>query len=244
MKNYKTLIFALLLVSISNISCYGLSMNSRVVNHFKKVFCHCVADALNIKGEFKNNGYYVNLKDGNIKGHYFNNVIVKFEDLTEESRSEVLKSNVDFSTLQNKCKIKLVGDITASEFQEIVNQEIIRVSSAKRIFNSANFTLDNDAVIVTGSVNLKRVPGNPFAMISNDSFIPFTAKLSANVTDTVITLNIIEGNINGEVMSPELKNVFLNWLNPLWDFSQLGFPCGIKEFKITPTAVRISGYVF
>ena len=244
MKNYKTLIFALLLVSISNIPCFALSMSSRVVNHFKKVFCHCVADALNIKGEFKNNSYYVNLKDGNIKGHYFSNVIVKFEDLTEESRNEVLKSNVDFSTLQSKCKIKLAGDVTASEFQGIINQEIGRSATAKRIFNAANFTLDHDAVIVNGSVNLKRVPGNPFAMISNDSFTPFTAKLSANVTDTIITINIIEGNINGEEMSPELKNVFLNWLNPLWDFSQLGFPCGIKEFKITPSAVRITGFVF
>ncbi|MBR4330296.1 MAG: hypothetical protein IKP71_10635 [Candidatus Riflebacteria bacterium] len=244
MNRNKSFILGILFVFVSNISSYGLSMNSHVINHFKKVFSHCVNDAIRIKGEFKNNGYYVNLKDGSIKGHSFSNVIVKFEDLTENSRNELLKSNADFNSIQSKCKIKLAGDIVASEFQEIINQEIIRVSSAKRIFNSANFTLDNDAVIVTGSVNLKKVPGNPFAMISNDSFTPFTAKLSANLTDTVITMNIIEGSINGEEMSPELKNVFLNWLNPLWDFSQLGFPCGIKEFKITPSAVRITGFVF
>ena len=244
MNRKNTFILVLFLIMASNISCYALSMGSHVVNHFKKVFSHCVNDALKIKGEFKNNGYYVNLKDGMIKGHSFNNVIVKFEDLTEDSRNELLKSNADFSSIQNNCKIKLAGDVTASEFQEIVNQEIIRVSSGKRIFNSANFSLVQDAVLVTGTVNLKRVPGNPFAFISDDGFTPFTAKLSADITGSVIRVNIIEGSINGEAMTDELKNVFLNWLNPLWDFSQLGFPCGINEFKISPTSVRISGYVF
>jgi hypothetical protein len=244
MKISKSLTLALFLLSMSNISSYSLTMSSRVVNHFKKVFCHCVDDAIKIKGEFKNNGYYVNLKDGSIKGHNFSNVIVKFEDLDETSRNELLKSNIDFANLQNKCKIKIAGDVTASEFQGIVNQEIGRSPTARRIFNSATFTLDNGAVIVNGTVNLKRVPGNPFAMISTDSFSPFTAKLSANITGSVITVNIIEGSINGEEMSPELKNVFLNWLNPLWDFSQLGFPCGINEFNITPNSVRVTGYVF
>ena len=240
----KSFFIGLLLVFISNFSCYALSMSSHVVNHFKKVLCQCAEDALHIKGEFKNDGYYVNLKDGNVKGHYFSNVLVKFENLTEKSRDELLNSNLDFSSLQNSCKIKLAGDVTVSEFQEIINKEIIRSSTAKRIFNSANFSLENDAVVVNGTINLKRVPGNPFAMLSADGFTPFTAKLSANITGSVITMNIIEGSVNGEEMSPELKNVFLNWLNPLWDFSQLGFPCGLKEFKITPSAVRITGYVF
>ena len=244
MNRNKSFILGILFIFISNISCYALSMNSHVVNHFKKVFSHCVNDAVRINGEFKNNGYYVNLKNGNVKGFYFNNVLVKFEDLTENSRNELLKSNCDFSTIQSKCKIKVAGDITASEFQEIVNKEIIRVSSANRIFNSANFSLEQDAVVVTGTLNMKRVPGNPFAFISEDKFTPFSAKLSANITGSVITVNIIEGNINGEEMNDDLKNVFLNWLNPLWDFSQLGFPCGINEFKISPSAVRISGFVF
>lgn len=244
MKVIKSLTIAFFLLSISNISSYALSMSSNVVNHFKKVLCQCAEDTLNIKGEFKNNSYYVNLRNGNVKGHYFNNVIVKFENLDEKSRNELLDSNVNFTDLQNKCKIKVAGDITASEFQEIINQEIGRSSTAKRIFNSANFTLENGAVIVNGSVNLKRVPGNPFALLSTDSFSPFTAKLSANISGSVITLNIIEGSINGEEMTPELKNVFLNWLNPLWDFSQLGFPCGINEFNISPSSVRVTGYVF
>ena len=240
----KSFILSILFVFISINSCYALSMNSRVVNHFKKVFSHCVNDALKINGEFKNNAYYVNLKDGMIKGFTFNNVIVKFEDLSENSRNELLKTNAEFTNIQSKCKIKIAGDVTASEFQGIINKEIERIPTAKRIFNSANFSLEQDAVVVEGTLNVKRVPGNPFAFISEDKFTPFSAKLSAAITDSVITVKIIEGNINGEPMNDDLKNVFLNWLNPLWDFSQLGFPCGINEFKISPSAVRISGYVF
>ncbi len=240
----KNIILSFVIVLLSSSSCYSLSMSNHVIDHFKKVICQCSRDALSIKGVFKNNGYYVNLNDGDVKGYNFNNVIIKFADLTENGREELLNTGVRFNDLQEKCSIKIAADITPSEFQEIINNEIGRSSTAKRIFNQANFSFDNDAVNVSGSLNLKRVPGNPFALISNDEFSPFNAKISAYIVGSTIYLKIIEANINGQEMTPELKNVFLNWLNPLWDFSKLGFNCQIKEYKITPSGLRVLATVF
>ncbi len=238
-------IYSLLFLSLflSN-NLYALSMSSHVVEHFKKTICQCCEDALAIKGEFKNNGYYVNLKDGNVKGHSFNNVLIKFENLTNESRNNLLNEGINISKLQKCCNIKIAGEISLDELQQIIDKEVVRVSSARRIFDSANFSFQNSCVVVSGNINMKRVPGNPFAMFTGDSFSPYSAKLGVRIVGPVIYLNIIEGNINGEEMSPELKKVFLDWLNPLWDFSKLGFDCEIKSYNITPNGLTITATVF
>ncbi len=242
MKRYKSILVFALSVLLSN-SAFALKMNTRVIEQFKKSITQCSQDAISLKGEFKNSGYYVNLKDGIIKGHSFSNVIVKFEGLTQSSRNDLL-NNFTFSNLQEKCSIKLAGDITPSEVQGIINQEVGRNIGNRKIFNNAVFTFEEDAVTVNGNINLKRVPGNPFAYVSSDEFSPFTAKLGVDIVGTTIYLKIINGQINGQEINEDLKTVFYNWLNPLWDFSQLGFPCGIKEYKITPSGLRIVGYVF
>ena len=242
MKSYKSIIVFLFLLFSS--SCFALSMSNHVVEHFKKNICQCSQDALAISGEYKNNGYYVNLKDGKIKGYSFNNVVVKFEGLDEKKRNDLLKSRVGFDDLKNNCTIKGAGDIKPFEIQQVINNEIDRSSTARRIFDKALFSFDNDYVNVNGSINLKRVPGNPFALLSNDNFVPFNAKVTAVIEGTIINISIIELNINGEEATPELKQVFLNWLNPLWDFSKLGFNCEIKEYKITPNGLRIVFTVF
>ena len=242
MKSYKYF-FCILFIIFSS-SCYALTMSNHVVEHFKKNISQCSQDALAIAGEYKNNGYYVNLKNGNIKGYSFDNVVVKFEGLDEKKRNALLKSRVGFEDLQSNCTIKGAGDIKPNEIQQIINNEKGRSSTAKRIFDKALFTFGNDYVNVNGSINLKRVPGNPFALLSTDNFVPFNAKVTAIIEGTIINISIIELNINGEDATPELKQVFLNWLNPLWDFSKLGFNCEIKEYKITPSGLRIVFSVF
>ena len=235
-------IFTILMLISSK--SYALTMSNHVIEHFKRTICQCSEDALKIEGEYKNNGYYVNLKDGIIKGYSFNNVIIKFEGLTEKSRNDLLDTGVGFSKLKQKCSIKVAADISQGEFQQIINNEIGRSSLAKRVFNQASFNFDSNKITVNGLINLKRVPGNPFALFSTDEFSPYSATISISITGSIINLSIIDGNINGQDMTPELKKVFLDWLNPLWDFSQLGFPCEIKEYKISPMGLRVVGTVF
>ena len=244
MKLLKIHFVIILILLLNPSSLFSLTMSNNVIEHFKKTVQECCEDALEIRGEYKNNGYYVSLRDGIVKGYSFNNVKVKFENVNENIRKDLLNTGVSFFALQSKCKIKVAADISPFEFQQIINNEIGRSSTAKRIFNKAEFDFESNAVVVNGSLNMKRVPGNPFAMISNDEFSPFRVRISANMVGSKIYLSIIDGTINGEEMSPELKNVFLNWLNPLWDFSKLDFNCEINEYKITPSGLRIVGTVF
>ena len=81
-------------------------------------------------------------------------------------------------------------------------------------------------------------------MLSSDEFIPFNAKFSVYLKDSCVFINILEGNVNGQEMTPEVINMFLGWLNPLWDFTKLDFPCGIQEYSISPSGLRIAGYIF
>ena len=83
MKIKKSFYILTILMLISSKS-YALNMSNHVIEHFKRTICQCCEDALKINGEYKNNGYYVNLKDGIIKGYSFSNVLIKFEGLTEK----------------------------------------------------------------------------------------------------------------------------------------------------------------
>lgn len=244
MKNFKYIIMSFIISLFMTNNSYALTMANHVVENLKKIIVQCCNDAIALKGEFKNNAYYVNLKDGIVRGHSFNNVIIKFQDLTESKRNSLLNNGITFSELQENLSIKLAGDISPNEFQDIIDTEIGRSSMARRVFNTAEFSFDNDTVTVNGTMNMKRVPGNPFALLSKDEFSPFSARLSASISGTCIYLKIIDGQVNGQEMTPELIQVFHNWLNPLWDFSKLGFNCEVKDYKITPSGLRILATVF
>lgn len=244
MNTFKLVFLSFLLTFTLFTAAYSLPMGNRVVENFKKAIVDCSSDALELKGEFKNHSYYVYLKEGLVRGHAFQNVIVKFAGLSSKARESFLKEGVNFSQLQKTCKIKFAGDISPDEFQQIIDREILHSSKSRRIFNEAIFTFENNSVVVEGKINLKRVPGNPFVMMSPDTFSTFNARITASISGTEICLSIIEGNVNGQEMTEELKNMFLSWLNPIWDFSKLGFPCGISEYKISPSGLRIDGYVF
>lgn len=244
MKKIIKILLSALLILIPQIQAFALPMNSHMINHFKKIICDCAQDALEMQGEFKNNSYYVNLNEGTIKNYQFNNAIVKFQDLTEKGRNKLIDSGCCFEDIQNSCSIKLAGDFSIEEIQNIINDEIKRPATAKRIFNQAELAFDDDIVNVSGTINMKKVPGNPLAMLSNDEFVPFSAKFAINVEGTLINLNIIDGNINGQDMTPEVIQMFHNWLNPLFDFSKLDFPCNVQEYKISNKGIRVTGTLF
>ena len=75
-KLYKAFIPFILGFSLTN-TVYALEMTDKVVSHFKRVIHDCCRDAINIEGEYKNNGYYVNLKGNYIKDYSFNNIVIK-----------------------------------------------------------------------------------------------------------------------------------------------------------------------
>lgn len=244
MKAYTRLILTGLFIVLPQITSLALPMNENVVKHFKKVISECVFDALNIIGEYKNNAYYVNLNCGSIKNFQFNNAIVKFQDISEKGRNALLDSGAYFPEINKYCKIKVAADLSAQEIQAIIDSGINRPATSKRVINKAVLTFEDNAVSVDGTINMKKIPGNPLAMLSNDEFIPFNAKFSVYLKDSCVFINILEGNVNGQEMTPEVINMFHAWLNPLWDFTKLDFPCGIQEYSISPSGLRIAGYIF
>lgn len=239
----KKLILASLLIFFAN-NAMALEINDHVVTKLKKEVVNYCSEILKIDGNYNNNIYYVNLKDGRVKDIIFENLTVSFEGLSKSMINSFNTDGFTFEELKDTAKIKMSGTVSPIEIQQVINSEILKSSVAHRKFSEANFEFDDDSFTVTGKVNMKRIPGNPFALISADDYSPFTAKLSVSLDGTCLNLSILEGSVNGEEMTPELKTMFLNWLNPIWDFSKFGFNFGADEFRTTKDGLKISAYFF
>lgn len=224
-------------------SAWALQMNNKVIQRFKKIISECSYDALSLSGVYKSNGYYVNPKVGKIKGCIFENALIDFEYLNEKDREELLNENCNFELLSKKTKIKLAAKISSSEIQQILDYEISKPATPRRIFNEAKVTLENGSALITGTINMKRIPGNPLSLLAIDEFVPFSVRLSVALEGSCIKLSIIEGEINSQEITDDLKATFYNWLNPLWDFSQLDFNCELRKLSISDT-INILGMVF
>ena len=242
-KLYKAFIPFILGFSLTN-TVYALEMTDKVVSHFKRVIHDCCRDAINIEGEYKNNGYYVNLKGNYIKDYSFNNIVIKFENLEKKVRDDFVTNGFNIDKLKKDCKVKFAGEITNEEIQSIIDREIARPATIRRIFSEAKVSCENDTVAFEGKINMKRIPGNPFSIMALDKFVPVSARFKIKVEGTKINIQVLEGNLNGQSFSDDLITMFHNWLNPLWDFNAFAFPIGIDEYQITSHGLIIKGYVF
>ena len=50
--------------------------------------------------------------------------------------------------------------------------------------------------------------------------------------------------MNNQPFTPELSQIFLDWLNPLWDFAALPYQAALDQLHITPAGVEFSGRLF
>lgn len=233
----------LLVAMFINTQCLALPMGEREINHFKEIIRDCCSDAFLLEAEIKNNDYYVNLGAGNIKGFNFKHAIVKFCDFGKKHKDSLLEEGVTFDKLR-KIPVKLAVDLGIDEIQAIIDKQISRPATSKRIINEANLSFADNTINVTGKINMKKIPGNPLSLLSQDEFVPFEANFSVNITDSKIILKINNGNINGQEMTPEVISMLHNWLNPLWDFNKLDFPCSISKFNIHNEGLQIGASIF
>ena len=224
--------------------CFALETSSKVIKRFKALISECSNDALKIDGEYKNNGYYVNLSNGLVKNFTFLNTLIKFENLNEAIREQLLNVNCSFDKLRNMVKIKFASEIDAREIQQVLDFEISKPATSRRVFSEAEVTLYDSYANIKGLINMKKIPGNPMAFMISDEFVPFSADLNIMMNGSELNLVIKDGEINSQVINDDLKVTLLNWLNPLFDFSKLDFDCSVKELKIENSRLKILGTVF
>ncbi len=226
-----------------DIQCFALPMGEREINHFKEIIIDCCADSLLLDGEVSNNDYYVNLNKGNIKGFNFKIAKVKFCNFDTKRKDTLLDEGITFDKLRN-IPIKVAADFSLNEIQAIIDKQISRPATSKRIINEARLSFIDGTINVIGKINMKKIPGNPFALLSLDDFVPFEANFTVQIPDSTVILKIDNGNINGQEMTAEVIEMLQNWLNPLWDFKKLDFPCGVSKFNIHNEGLQIGASLF
>ena len=259
MLSKKSVIFLIIFSFFSYSPSFALYFTPEIVERFKEIITTWSHYALAIGGEFKNNAYYVNSKNGSIAGNRFNDVVIKFENITNDKERNELFENFSFTNLQYKTRVKFAGELTGNEIQSIFTQYL-----QFSIIPMLDIQISKDCLNIESKINTMFIPQQylpeqkrintsskqnfMFLMMGPMGINQYTTlklKVIPQVSSSSINLNIIDSKIDGEETSDELKKYLSFLTNPLFDFSKLDFLFSIHEMKILPNGkIRITGSVF
>lgn len=221
----------------------ALSFGAREVAHFERELLSSAREVLKQPGEFIAAGYCLELRNQTIRNMAIKEATLVFSGLQGGDLLTYANGDFDFADLQKIGPIEVVAAIELVAIQNILNREINRRPAQRRIFDAITLESGQQQVLVRGTIDLKKVPGNPFVFLPQQ-MSPFTVSLGVRVEGSLILLEIYDGQMNSQPLTPELRKMLLDWLNPLWDFSCLSYGASISQLQITPAVIKISGSLF
>lgn len=234
-----SLVFILLLAS----TVAALTTGPRQIAQFEREALRCAREVFKHPGQYVGNDYVVELNQQPIRETMIKIAKISFSGLKQGDLETFKNGDFDFAGLQNAANIEVAAFIEAAAVNELVRREISRLPAKRRIFADVAIEFAVGQVRVTGKIDMKKVPGNPFSFLPQE-MSPFDATLSVRTEGSQIMLDIISGQMNSQPFTPELSKVFFDWLNPLWDFSALPYQAALDQLHITPSGVEFSGRLF
>lgn len=168
------------------------------------------------------------------------NLDVTFETVSKDLEDSIKSDNFSFEQFHKFKSVSVRAKFSEATIQDFILHEIDRVKPEKRIFDKVLVTLLDGKVRVAGYINIANSPVSLLAkLFKSQPNVFFEAILGIKITDSQITVEIIEGKINNQDLSSELKQQFLSWLNPVWDFTQMSFKTEVKYFNIANNIVEL-----
>jgi len=221
----------------------ALPTGPRQIAQFEREALRCAREVFKQPGQYAGNDYVVELNNQPIRETMIKRAKISFAGLKQGDLEAFKNGDFDFAGLQNAANIEVAAFIEAVAVNELVRREISRISAKRRIFADVAIEFAAGQVRVTGRIDMKKVPGNPFSFLPQE-MSPFDVTLSVRTEGSLIMLDIISGQMNAQPFTPELNKVFLDWLNPLWDFAALPYQAALDQLHITPSGVEFSGRLF
>jgi len=221
----------------------ALPTGPRQIAQFEREALRCAREVFKQPGQYAGNDYVVELNNQPIRETMIKRAKISFAGLKQGDLEAFKNGDFDFAGLQNAANIEVAAFIEAAAVNELVRREISRISAKRRIFADVAIEFAAGQVRVTGRIDMKKVPGNPFSFLPQE-MSPFDVTLSVRTEGSLIMLDIISGQMNAQPFTPELNKVFLDWLNPLWDFAALPYQAALDQLHITPSGVEFSGRLF
>ncbi|NCB37541.1 MAG: DUF2993 domain-containing protein [Erysipelotrichia bacterium] len=229
--------------SLAGAVVMALPMGERQVAHFEKEALSCAKEVFQAHGSFHGENYIVELANHMIRGIQIRQATISFSNLNVAGLRQFTAGDFDFDQLKQNASIEVEASIDANAFQTLISREIARVSAGRRIFNNVQFVFAPGQVSVSGEIDLKKVPGNPFVFMPQQ-MSPFAATVSVKTEGSQILLEIYDGEMNNQPLTPELQKMLLDWLNPLWDFSALPYDAALSYLEINQGGIKARGRLF
>lgn len=221
----------------------ALTTGPRQVAQFEREALRCAREVFRHPGQYSGNDYVIELNNQPIRETMIRNAKISFAGLKQGDLEKFKSGDFDFAALKDATDISVAAFIEAAAVNELVNREVRRIAAKRRIFADVAIVFAAGQVRVSGKIDMKKVPGNPF-MFMPQSMSPFDVTLSVRSEGSQLMLDIISGEMNNQPLTPELSKMFLDWLNPLWDFAALPYQAALDQLHITPAGVEFSGRLF
>jgi len=231
-------VFVLLGTGIS-----ALTTGERAIAQFEREVLRCAREVFRQPGQYVGNDYVVELNSQIIRETTIKNAKIAFIGLEQNDLKKFNANDFDFSALKKAGRIEVEAFIEASAVKNLIRREINRISAGRLVFDSIILEFGAGKVRVSGKINLKKVPGNPFQFLPQQ-MSPFFANVSVKSQGSHLVLEIYDGEMNNQALTPELKKMLLDWLNPLWDFSALPYPASLDFLQFRTTGVEFRGSIF
>lgn len=224
---------------------YSLSMNEQRIRHFEReavrVFRQIVTNVQPTEQTPEQTTYI--LSNTTFSGLGVAAGTLVCNDLSEETSEAFRQGGGDFSTLRTVKGLIGYARLQQAAVQHFIDRELARLRGKKGFISEVRVTFGENELHLAGKAFLNRIPGNVLGFLSPEA-APFSVTISLTVENSCLLLHLGEGVVNGQPITPELREQLLSWLNPLWDNSSLPYPAGFEHLDISPSAICISGWLF
>lgn len=221
----------------------ALPMGEREIAHFEREALRAAREVFQLPGQLDGSDYVIEMNNQIIHDTRIKRAKVVVSQPGQRELARLVARDFDFSFLKQTEGIEVEALVEVDAIRELITREINRVPSGRRIFNSFNLAFGDNRVEVSGEIDLQKVPGNPFLFLPQQ-MSPFSVAVTVKTSGGQIIVEILEGQMNNQPLTPELKKMFHDWLNPLWDFNALPYSAGLSFLQINSTGARVRGSLF
>jgi len=219
-------------------------MGEREISSFEKEVKRIVKELLNMKGEQLGETFSLKIKQQVIREMRVEQASLVFEGLKPAERELLAGEDFEFDKLRSSVRtIKVEGKLSQKDIQNFLSRELAQQKPERLIFHKVDISFTTGKVKAEGLVDLRKIPGNILAFLPQN-LSPFSATFVVEKEGSKLMIDILEAQVNQQPMTPELRTQVLNWLNPLWDFSNLPYNADLEELNFAPDGVSFKGYLF
>jgi len=224
-------------------SCFALPMGEKEIAHVERETVKIAKEVFRLSGEETSQGLLIRLNQQNIRHFRVQQASVLLDGIKKDQLQALLNDGFDFDSLRKIPGIRVEATMIKQDIQALINHELSRQKPENLIISQIAVDFLPGKVHVKGLIDLRKIPGNILGFLQT-SLSPFDAELTVQMDGSRLTIDILEAQVNGQPMTPELKTTILQWLNPLWDFSQLPYQATIEDLVFSPQGFFLKGWVF